>query len=180
MAVPPGDVPSGTTVSIAPVTQADLPQALPDGFHYAGAFDLNLGVDGLNVPVQLGIKVDPSIAPGTKVYFFQAGDYLNNDGTTRPIWWQVENGVVGNDGYAHTSSKPFPGANANSRYLVAYGDSNIAVRPRAAGRFCRNSSKTRHSRIRVDPGLNGDLRRLERGGVAHCKVVVAARLVPLE
>jgi len=127
VAVPPGDVPSGTTVSIAPVTQADLPQALPDGFHYAGAFDLNLGVDGLNVPVQLGIKVDPSIAPGTKVYFFQAGDYLNNDGTTRPIWWQVENGVVGNDGYAHTSSKPFPGANANSRYLVAYGDSNLGT-----------------------------------------------------
>src|SRR5262249_34162355 len=67
VAVPPGDVPNGTVVSITPATQADLPQAVPDGFHYAAAFDLDVGSDGLNVPLQLGIKVDPSIAPGTKV-----------------------------------------------------------------------------------------------------------------
>ena len=119
VAVPPGDVPNGTIVSITPATQADLPQAMPNGFHYAGAFNLDVGPDALNVPLQLGIKVDPSIAPGTKVYFFQAGDYLNDDGTTRPIWWQVESGVVGNDGYAHTSSKPFPGVTGKSLYLMA-------------------------------------------------------------
>ena len=101
---------------------------MPDGFHYLAAFDLNVGPDdGLNVPVQLGIKVDPSVVPGTKVYFWQAGDYLNDDGSTQPIWWQVESGVVGSDGYAHTSSKPYPGVINSSRYMLTYGDPNLGT-----------------------------------------------------
>ncbi|MEI9924472.1 MAG: VCBS domain-containing protein [Bradyrhizobium sp.] len=127
VAVPPGDLTGTTTVSITPAGPADLPQALPDGFHYAAAFNLNVGPDPLNVPVQLAIKVDPSIAPGTKVYFFQAGDYLNSDGTTRPIWWQVENGIVGADGYAHTNSPPYNGVTGQSLYMVAYGSSTLGT-----------------------------------------------------
>ncbi|HEY0229232.1 MAG TPA: Ig-like domain-containing protein, partial [Mycobacterium sp.] len=45
VAVPPGDLMGTTTVSITPAGPADLPQALPDGFHYAAAFNLNVGPD---------------------------------------------------------------------------------------------------------------------------------------
>ena len=38
VAIPPGVLGSDTTVSIAPKTQADLPQAIPDGLNFAGAF----------------------------------------------------------------------------------------------------------------------------------------------
>ena len=127
VAVPPGVLTSTTTVSITPAGPADLPQALPNGFQYAAAFNLDIGPDPLNVPVQLAIKVDPSVAAGTKVYFFQAGDYLNDDGTTRPIWWQVENGIVGADGYAHTNSPPYSGVDGKSLYMVAYGNANLAT-----------------------------------------------------
>ena len=52
----------------------------------------------------------------------KVGEILNDDGTTRPIWWQVESGVVGADGMAHTSSPPYNGVNGKSLYMVAYGD----------------------------------------------------------
>src|SRR5205085_9737577 len=97
----------------------------PDGFHFAGAFNLDVGPDPLAVPLQLAIKVDSSIVPGTTVYFFQAGDYLNDDGSTRPIWWQVESGVVGTDGLAHSTSPPYPGVNGKSLYLVASGGNDL-------------------------------------------------------
>ena len=127
VAVPPGDLPVNTTVSIAPATLSDLPQAVPDGFKFAAAFNLDMGTNPLAVPAQLHVKVDPSIPAGTTVYFFQAGDYLNDDGTTRPIWWQVDNGEVGADGMAHTHSRPFPGITATSKYLVAYGSQDLAA-----------------------------------------------------
>jgi hypothetical protein len=93
--VPPDDLPADKTISITPAIPAALPQPVPDGFQLAAAFTLDVGPDPLAVPVQLAIKVPANIVPGTTVYFYQAGDFLNDDGTTRPIWWQVESGVVG-------------------------------------------------------------------------------------
>jgi DNA-binding beta-propeller fold protein YncE len=128
VALPPGGLAEDTTVSLTPRTSADLPQGVPGGFHYAAAFELDLGATPLAIPAQLAIRVDPSIAPGTTVYFLQDGDYLNDDGTTRPIWWQVESGVVGPDGMARTTSPPYNGIKQSGRtfYLVSYGDSDTA------------------------------------------------------
>ncbi|MFX8106681.1 hypothetical protein ABTK92_20595, partial [Acinetobacter baumannii] len=42
-------------------------------------------------------------------------------------WWQVENGVVGTDGYAHTNSPPYNGVTGKSLYMVAYGDTNLGT-----------------------------------------------------
>ncbi len=120
VAVPPGDLAAETTVSLTSATLAELPQAVPDGFKFAAAFNLDVGDKALAVPLQLHVKVDPSIPVGATVYFYQAGEYLNDDGTTRPIWWQVDSGEVGSDGMAHTHSRPFPGIKDKSQYLIAY------------------------------------------------------------
>src|SRR5262249_1741571 len=121
-----GVLPEGTPVSITPADQASLPEAVPDGLNFASAFDLNFGDASLNVPVQLAVKVAPGTPVGTTVYFYRAGTYLNDDGTTVPIWWQIDNGIVGADGMAHTNSPPFHGVADSGKYLVAYGQETLA------------------------------------------------------
>ncbi|HND53454.1 MAG TPA: Ig-like domain-containing protein, partial [Pirellulaceae bacterium] len=138
VSVPPGVLEEGTTVSISRASEADLPQAVPDGFHFAAAFNLDVGEKPLDTPVQLAIPVDASIAPGTEVYFFQAGDYLHDDGAVSPIWWQVESGVVGADGVARTSSPPYPGVNGKSLYMVGYPDAHV-VRVQVAQQMIANA-----------------------------------------
>jgi YD repeat-containing protein len=122
VAVPPGDLPAGTTVRITPKTLADLPQ----GFHYLGAFQLDVGAASLNLPVQLAIPVAPGTPVGSTVYFFRAGETFDNLGNLdKPIWWQAETGVVGPDGMAHTASPPYPGAADSGVYMVANGGAVI-------------------------------------------------------
>ena len=118
VAVPPGDFPQATPVSIVPLTLADLPQGVPAGFGYAAAFQLNIGDQTLNVPVQLSIPVAPGIPAGTTVVFYRAGETVDDTGKTVPIWWESEDGLVGTDGMAHTASPPEHGSHSSGEYLV--------------------------------------------------------------
>src|SRR5207302_5400341 len=42
-------------------------------------------------------------------------------GQAQPYWLQVENGVVGTDGFAHTASPPYSGVGNSGVYMVALG-----------------------------------------------------------
>ena len=126
VAIAPGALPSNEIVSITTKTAADLPQAVPDGFTFAGAFQLDTGGVQLSAPAQLAIPVAPGTPVGTEVYLYRAGLYLNDDGTTRPIWWQTESGVVGADGVAHTMSPPQTGITSQGVYLVAYSQQALS------------------------------------------------------
>ncbi len=127
VAVPPGDLSAaGTAVSITPATQASLPQALPEGITFAGAFNLDIGPTGLSVPVQLAIPVSPDIPVGSTVYFYRAGQFLNANLTTTPIWWQVESGVVDANHVAHTHSPPELGVANSGLYLVGFSQEAMA------------------------------------------------------
>ena len=126
VAVPPGDLATATPVSITPATEASLPQILPDGITFAAAFNLNIGETGVSVPVQLAIPVAPGTPVGTTVYFYRAGQFLNADGTTQPIWWQVESGVVESNGMAYTHSPPEQGVDNSGLYLVGFGSEELA------------------------------------------------------
>ena len=64
-----------------------MTDALPYGVSFGGAFHLDVGPDGLKVPVQLAVPVPPSTPVGRTVYFYRAGQHLNDDGSTTPIWW---------------------------------------------------------------------------------------------
>ena len=126
VAVPPSDLTTGAPVSITPATQASLPEALPDGITFAGAFNLNIGDTGLAVPVQLAIPVAAGTPVGSTVYFYRAGQFLNADGTTQPIWWQVESGTVAANGMAYTHSPPEPGVGNSGLYLIGYSQDALA------------------------------------------------------
>ena len=105
-----------------PKTLASLPQGLPDGFTFAGAFNLNIGDQRLGVPVQLAIPVAPGIPAGTVVIFYRAGQTVDATGKIVPIWWETEDGVVGADGMAHTASPPEEGSHDSGLYIVASTD----------------------------------------------------------
>ena len=126
VAIPPGVLTKTTDVSIAPVSQNALPFAIPNGFNFAGAFHVDFGPDGLPVPAQIALPVSSTIAAGTPVYFFMPGQYTNDDGTTQPIWWQVESGKVDADGFARTKSPPSPGIRDGATYLVGYGTAALS------------------------------------------------------
>ncbi len=127
VAVPPGDVTSSqAAISITPATQADLPEGLPDGMNFAGAFNLDLGAAGLGVPVQLAIPVSADIPVGSTVYFYRAGQFINANLTTSPIWWQVESGTVDANHVAHTHSPPALGVANSGLYLMSYSQDALA------------------------------------------------------
>lgn len=111
-------VPAGTVVGISPVAEATL-RATPGGFPVAAAFRLDLGTAPLDQPVQLAVPVN--LPAGAVVYFFQDGEYVTDDGTVRPIWWQVESGVVGADGVARTASPPYAGVKAGGTFFASNG-----------------------------------------------------------
>jgi RHS repeat-associated protein len=151
VAVPPGDLTAGTSVSIAPLAATALPMAIPDGFAFADAFQLNVGPDQLNVPVQLKVPVPAGVAPGTTVWFFRSGDNLDAAGNPQPIWWEVEDGVVGSDGFAHTASPPYYGADQSGTYMVAYQGGTIASKLTAGMAFIQAQALTEFHQVGDNP-----------------------------
>ena len=109
----------GATVSIQPVSQADLPMTLPAALQFAGAFQLDLGSQQLTEPVQLAVPVAPGIAPGTPVLFYRADQVPDGSGNIVPAWMEVEDGVVGTDGFARTTSPPYDGIREGGTYIAA-------------------------------------------------------------
>ncbi len=118
VAVPPGLLKDGTTVSIAPIAQTNLPLAVPAGFEFAAAFRLEFGEDTLSQPVQLAIPVPSTIAPGTKVFLLRESIIPDETGAEIPLWLQVESAVVGTDGFARTTSPPYPGVPNMGNYVM--------------------------------------------------------------
>ena len=130
VAVPPGVLDEGVMVSIEPVTEAELPVPLADGFTFAGGFDLNVGDTTFDRPVQLAVPVAPSIPEGTTVVLARADEIMLPDGTMAETWVQTESAVVGADGFARTTSPPFPGVVAGGRYVSMVTDDagNVRIR----------------------------------------------------
>ncbi len=119
VAVPPGAMGQGATVDIQPVAQADLPMSLPAALDFAGAFQLDLGNEQLADPVQIAVPVAPGIAAGTPVLFYRADQIPDGSGSMVPAWMEVEDGVVGSDGFARSASPPYDGIREGGTYIAA-------------------------------------------------------------
>src|SRR5207247_623495 len=122
VAIGPGALPDSTVVGITPMGQSDLPMSIPTALKFAGAFNLDLGGEQAQAPLQVAVPVAAGIAPGTKVYFYQAGSLPDETGTWIPTWLEDEVGVVGPDGFARTSSPPYPGLLSAGPFLVGVAD----------------------------------------------------------
>ena len=120
--VAPGGIDRDAVVAIHSRAISDVGMQLPgtDIMDTLGAFDLDLGGASAVLPLQLGIKVsgppDPETGlaktydAGTQVFFWRKGQILDpSDGTVHDTWWLVDNGVIGADGVARTSSPPYSG-----------------------------------------------------------------------
>lgn len=116
--IAPNALPAPASVSITPVTLANLPIPVPSWLSFAGAVNLQLGSGILSEPVQLAIPM-PGVPAGTTIFLYRADSLPDDAGVEQPIWMQVDTGVVGSDGYMHTNSPPFKGVDRTSLLLAA-------------------------------------------------------------
>ncbi|MDH3210065.1 MAG: Ig-like domain-containing protein, partial [Burkholderiaceae bacterium] len=128
--VAPGSLPAETSVSINARSLNDLgmPLPAPDVQNALAAVEIEIGDTAAALPVQLAVKVNDPINPatglpeplaaGTQVFFWRQGTIQNVDGTSHDTWWLIDNGVIGTDGMAHTSSPPYSGVTGSGVTLV--------------------------------------------------------------
>jgi hypothetical protein len=118
--VAPGALAAGTQVSIqrVPLTEVGIPLPAPELLDSVGAFSLNLEGQNLFLPAQVAINVENSIPNGTEVLFWRKGTIQDTDGSVHETWWLVDNGVVGSDGIARTSSPPYSGITGGDGVFV--------------------------------------------------------------
>jgi RHS repeat-associated protein len=118
--VPGGALKQATTVSLTPLGPGDVTLLL-EPFRFAAAFRLDLGGQVLSRAPQLAVRVTPGLAAGTAVVFWRASTAPDATGALRPVWAQVDTGVVGADGVARSAGGPLvSGALKSGDYLVAY------------------------------------------------------------
>lgn len=125
--VAPGALAGNTTVSIQQLRQDQLTLAIPEDYSFAGAFQLNMGNDPLNVPVQLAIPAPIGLAAGTEVFFMRQTELPDATGVWKPIWLMEESGVVGTDGMIRTQSPPWEGVRSSGTISIAVPSFNYNV-----------------------------------------------------
>ena len=113
--------------------QAQTGLALPTvaAWHPAAAFQLDLGPNPANVPVQLLIPIQ-NLEPqndaqvGDHLYFFKRGQYRDERGQMQDTWWLVDDGYIAQDAQgnlvARTASPPYAGVISSGLYSVLRDD----------------------------------------------------------
>ena len=104
------------------------PPGAPGQFDAYGAVQIDLGGVGSQLPLQLALKVNGPIDPdtglatapavGSHVFFWQKGTIMDASGVMHDTWWLMDDGVIGSDGLAHTSSQPYVGMTAGGSFIV--------------------------------------------------------------
>ncbi len=119
VSIPAGALATPTAVSLALLSETELPYALLPGQKFAGGFRLGVGATTLAVPVTVSIPV-PGAAIGAEVIFYRATQLPGLDGLPQDVWLQVAFGVVGADGEAQVRGGfPVQGIRNSGDYLVS-------------------------------------------------------------
>ncbi len=117
-----GALSADTTASISALSlsQLNMPLPAPTVLNALGAVTINLNGATSNQPLQLAVNVNSAtlLAVGTQVMFWQEGTINDANGVSHQVWWLVDNGVIGSDGLAHTSSQPYAGITSGGNFLV--------------------------------------------------------------
>ncbi|MBV8658658.1 MAG: Ig-like domain-containing protein, partial [Burkholderiales bacterium] len=129
-----GALASDTTASIQAldINSLDLPPPASGVLNTLGAVHVDIGGETSNTPLQLALKVNAPVDPatdvatpltaGTEVLFWREGTITDAAGVTHKTWWLIDNGVIGNDGLAHTASPPYGG--------LLYGGNVVITNPK--------------------------------------------------
>jgi len=118
ISVPPGGLSDETMVSVSGLVENELPLDVPADFAFVGAFDLDVGVERFAYPIQVTVPAG-NLPAGESVYFFRYAEVPNAQGELEPSWILLDEGIVSNDGYIHTTSPPWPGLTTRGKVLVA-------------------------------------------------------------
>src|SRR5262249_38071963 len=124
VAVAPGPLQQDTMVRITPLRQDRVSQGLPEGIRFGAALPLDMGEGTLKIRVEL-VPPAPGGAPGTRVYFFRAHSLTDETGADFPVWMEEEVGVVGSDGFARTTSTPYPGLRDRGEIFMGLAEAGI-------------------------------------------------------
>ncbi|HMW81970.1 MAG TPA: Ig-like domain-containing protein, partial [Accumulibacter sp.] len=125
-----GALPKDVTASIATadLDTLGIPRPASEVLRTLGA--VQIAIDGVQAthPMQLALKVTPPVNPisgqpeplavGSKVLFWRWGEITLADGSTERTWWLVDDGVIGDDGLAHTASPPYSGLRVDGVYAL--------------------------------------------------------------
>jgi VCBS repeat-containing protein len=124
-----GQLANDVQVAVTTLAAADLGAPLPEAMDFSAAFRINivnpavanpsLAVPVTNGPIQIAVPVNANIPAGEKVYFFLEVETDQVDGVLRKYWMPVDSGIVGADGYARSTSPPWPGLSQNGNILMA-------------------------------------------------------------
>ena len=119
--VAPGALSEDTTVGIKKLTESQLSLAVPEGFEFASAFQLDIegGNNAFGIPAQIAIPAPDGVKVGQEVFFLRQGELPTEDGSLKSYWFIEESGIVGADGMIRTSSPPWPGVKQEGTYTVA-------------------------------------------------------------
>ncbi|HNL90093.1 MAG TPA: Ig-like domain-containing protein, partial [Nitrospira sp.] len=115
----PGMLKGPLNVSLRSLSATELPERIPDGFTFVGAFDLDVGDVITDRAAHVTMPVGPEVAPGTDIYFYRLADLPTPEGGVEKVWLLAESGVVGSDGFARSASIPQLGVRARGTYLGA-------------------------------------------------------------
>ncbi|WP_374355280.1 Ig-like domain-containing protein, partial [Chitinimonas sp.] len=125
-----GALPADTTASIQKIDMASLDLEPPCKGILEPLAAVNIDIGGLTAtqPLQLAVKVNPSalsasgkenpLQPGTQVLFWREGEIRLADGSMHKTWWLIDDGVIGDDGMAHTASPPYNGLLVGGRVFI--------------------------------------------------------------
>uniref|UniRef100_UPI00262BDF4C polymorphic toxin-type HINT domain-containing protein n=1 Tax=Propionivibrio sp. TaxID=2212460 RepID=UPI00262BDF4C len=116
-----GVLPADVTASINSVDLDTLGMRPPAQgvLQTLGAVLIDIGGLKISQPMQLALKVTgEALEAGTKVLFWRRGEITLADGTTEQTWWLVDDGVIGDDGLAHTASPPYSGPLVDGCYAL--------------------------------------------------------------
>ncbi len=120
-----GQLAADASVEVTTLQASDLTVEIPVVMDYVAAFRLDVSGSGINGPLQMAIPVQGMTA-GETVYFLR--EYRTDviDGVMRTYWTAVDTGIVGADGYARSTSPPWPGLSSGGNILIAKG--NVPLR----------------------------------------------------
>jgi hypothetical protein len=128
--VAPGALKGDTTIAVRSLdlNSLDIPTPAAGLLNALGGVAISLSGQQSGLPLQLAVKVagpaDPvtgaptTLAAGTQVMFWREGTITDADGVVHKTWWLLDNGVIGEDGLAHTASTPYTGITAGGNVIV--------------------------------------------------------------
>src|SRR5690606_27762996 len=107
--IPIGALSGDTPITVHSRSQSDMPFALPTGWDFDAALQVDFGGTQLEQGLSVALPAPAGAIPGEIRYIMQPGIVHLADGTTEQTWVMMDTLVVGEDGMLRSTSPPNQG-----------------------------------------------------------------------